>query len=130
MEYQAIINLLDNTTNQPTNFRAKNWVEINDNAHGRYYTNIQIKFKTSMLKSSSCDYSDAGATSITPQKEGNPNNTNKEVEFKNCAPCTDCISEINYTQIVNAKDNDVVMVMYNLIKYSDNYSKISGSLIL
>ena len=83
-----------------------------------------------MLKSSLCDYSDAGAISIAPQEEGNPNNANKEVVFKNCAPCTDCISEKNYTQIVNAKDNDVVMLMYNLIKYSDNYSKISGSLIL
>ena len=58
MEYQTIINLLDNTPNQPTKFRKKNWVEINDDARGMYNTNIQIKFKTSMLKSSLCDYSD------------------------------------------------------------------------
>ena len=44
MEYQKIINLLDNTPNQPTKFRSKNWVEINDDARGTYNTNSQIKF--------------------------------------------------------------------------------------
>ena len=48
--------------------------------------------------------------------------------FKNCAPFTKCISKINNTQIDNAKDIDIVMPMYNLIEYSDNYSKTSGSL--
>ena len=52
MKYQKTINLLDNTPNQPTKFRTKNWVEISDDACGRYNTNSQIKFKTSMLKSS------------------------------------------------------------------------------
>ena len=52
MEYQKIINLLDNTPNQPSKFRTKNWVEVNDDA-----TKI-VKFKTSVLKSSLCDYSD------------------------------------------------------------------------
>ena len=51
-----------------------------------------------------------------------------QVVFKNCAPSTNCIREINNTQIDNAKDNDVVMAMYNLIEYSNNYSKTSGSL--
>ena len=51
------------------------------------------------------------------------NNTNKKVIFKNCAPFTNCISEINNTQIDNAKDIDIVMPMYNLIEYSDNYAK-------
>ena len=59
MEYQKITNLLDNTPNQPTTFRTKNWVEINGDTRGTYNTNSQIKFKTSMLKSSLCDYSDA-----------------------------------------------------------------------
>ena len=48
--------------------------------------------------------------------------------FKNWAPFTDCISKINNTQIDNAKDIDIVMPMYKLIEYSDNYSKKSGSL--
>ena len=59
MEYQKIINLLENTPNQPTKFRTKKWVEINDETRGTYNTNSQIKFKTSMLRLSLCDYSDA-----------------------------------------------------------------------
>ena len=57
-----------------------------------------------------------------------PTNKNKNVIFKNCAPFTNCISKINNTQIDNAEYIDIVMPMYNLIEYSDNYSKISGSL--
>ena len=52
----------------------------------------------------------------------------KDVTFKNCAPFTKCISRTNNTDIDNAKDIDIVMPMYNVIKYSDNYSKTSGSL--
>ena len=59
MEYKKIINLLDNTPNQPTKFRTNNWVEINDEEIGTYNTNSQIKFKASMLRSSLWDYSDA-----------------------------------------------------------------------
>ena len=59
MEYQKIINLLYNTPSQPTKFRTKDWVEINDDARRTYNTNYQIKFKTSALKSILCDYSDA-----------------------------------------------------------------------
>ena len=88
-----------------------------------------------MLRSSLCDYSDAyilvkGSISANnAAAAGAPaNNTNKKVIFKNCAPFTYCISEINNTQIDNAKDIDIVMPMYNLIEYSDNYAKIAGSL--
>ena len=56
------------------------------------------------------------------------NNTNKKIIFKNCASFTNCISEINNTQVDDVKDFDIVVPMYNLIKYSDNYSKTSGSL--
>ena len=59
MEYQKIINLLGNTPNRPTKFRIKNWVKINDESCGTYNVNSQIKFKTSMLNSSLCNYSDA-----------------------------------------------------------------------
>ena len=59
MEYEKIINLSDDTSNQPTKFRTKNWVEINDDARGTFNTNSQIKFKNPLLKSSLCDYSDA-----------------------------------------------------------------------
>ena len=59
MEYQKLINLLDNTQNQPTEFRTKDWVEINDESCGTYNTNNQIRFKTSMLRTNLCDCSDA-----------------------------------------------------------------------
>ena len=58
MEYQKIVNLIDDASNQPSKFRTKNWVEINDESGGTYNVNSLIKFKTIMLKSSLCDYSD------------------------------------------------------------------------
>ena len=59
MEYGKIANLLDFASNQSSKFKTKNWVEINDESRGTYNVNSQIKFKTTMLKSSSCDYSDS-----------------------------------------------------------------------
>ena len=59
MEYQKIANLLDDASNQPSKFKTKNWVEINDKSRGRYNVNSRIKFKTAVLKFSLCDYSDA-----------------------------------------------------------------------
>ena len=59
MEYQKIANLLNDESNKPSKFRTRNWVEINDEARGTYFHNKQIKFKTSMQRSSLCDYSDA-----------------------------------------------------------------------
>ena len=135
MEYQKIANLLNDESNKPSKFRTRNWVEINDEARGTYSHNKQIKFKASMLRSSLCDYSDAyilvkGNISVnnTAADGAAANNTNKKVIFKNCAPFTNCISKINNTQIDNAEYIDIVMPMYNLIEYSDNYSKTSGSL--
>ena len=88
-----------------------------------------------MIKSSLCDYSDAyvhvkGTITVnnTAAADVDVNNTNKKVIFKNCAPFTNCISEINNTDLDNAKDIDIVMPMYNLIECSDIYSKTSGSL--
>ena len=66
-------------------------------------------------------------TNVDAKAGDNPINVDKEVVFITWAPFTDCISEINNTQIDNAEDIDVVMAMYNLVEYSDNYLKISGS---
>ena len=135
MEYQEIINVLDNTSNQPSKFRTQNWVEINDESRQTYSVNSQIRFKITMLKSSLCYYSDAHilvkgniTANNTAAADANPDNTNKKIIFQNCAPFTNCLSEINNTQIDNAKDIDTVMPTYNLIEYSDNYSKTSESL--
>ena len=79
-----------------------------------------------MLKSSLCDYSDAY---ILVKGTITVNNTAAaDADANNCAPFTNCIREINNTQVENAKDIDIGMSMYNLIEYSDNYSKTSGSL--
>ena len=132
MEYQKIINLLDNRPNQPSKFRTKNWIEINDDARRTYNTNSQIKFKTSMLKSSLCDYSVGyvlvSGTIIVAVLAAGGGNNNMQVVFKNCAPFTNCITEINNKQIDNAKNIYVVMPMYNLIEYSNNCSKTSEGL--
>ena len=90
-----------------------------------------------MLRSSLWDYSDAyvlvsGTITITGAENDDAarrlDERNKGVIFKNCAPFTDCTSEINNTQIDNAKYIDAVMPIYNLIEYSDDYLKTSGSL--
>ena len=58
MEYQKILNLLNDGSSKPSKFKTRNWVEINNEARGTYSPNKQINFKTSMLRSSFCDYSD------------------------------------------------------------------------
>ena len=103
MEYQKIINLLGDKTNQSHKFRTRNWAEINDKSKNKYDDN-NIRFKTSMIRSILCDYSDAyilvkGTITVpkTAAAGAAVNNTNKEVIFKNCAPFTNCITEINNT---------------------------------
>ena len=137
MEHQKIIILLDIITNQPSKFSTKNWTEINDQSRGTYNTNSDIMFKSTMLKSSSCNYSDAyilvkGKITITgaggDEVVRKADERNKGVIFKNCAPFTNCKIEINTIEINNAKEIDILMPMYNLIEYDDNYSNTSGSL--
>ena len=134
MEYQEIIKFFENTPSQPSKLRTKNWVERNDASYGADNTGSQIKFKSSMIRSSLCDYSDAYILikgTITVENTGTAtvsNKRNKKVIFKNCSPFTDCISEIKNKEIDHPKNIDVVIPMYNLRGYSDNYLKTSGSL--
>ena len=90
-----------------------------------------------MLTSSSCDYSDVyilvkGKITVVGAGDDDAakrvDERDKGVAFKNCAPFTSCICKINYTQVDNAKDIDIVMPMYNLVEYSNNYAKTSRSL--
>ena len=124
MEYQKIINLLDSTSNKLSMFRTKNWIKINDQSRGEYNANSGITFKTAMLKSSLGDYSDAYILvkgTITITGEGNnavarqADERNNGLIFYNCTPFINCKSEINNTEIDNAKDIDIVIPMYNLI---------------
>ena len=82
MKYQKVINLLDNTPNQLSKFKIKNWVEINDESRETYNEDNQIRFKPSMLRSSLYDYSDVyilveGTITVTPATVAAPNNSNK-----------------------------------------------------
>ena len=111
-----------------------NLVEINNESRGTYNTNSQTKCKTAILKSILCDYSDGyillkGYVTVnkTTANGAATNNTN-ETLLRNCAPFTNCISEIHNTQVDNAKDINIVMSMYNFIEYNDNYSKTYRSL--
>ena len=132
MEFQKIVNLLDTTSDDKDlpRFVTKKWIEVYDQSEGNYNVNKEIRIKTSMLRSDLCDYSDAyivvkGDITVTE-----PDNAkrNKSVAFKNNAPFINCISKINGIQIGNVEDLDVVMPMYNLLEYSKNYWKITGSL--
>ena len=115
MEYQKLANLIDDASNHPSKFRTKSWVEITDKSRGTYM----------LIAKSNLNYN-AGAGDNAAARQGDE--IDNDVAFQNCAPFTNCISEINNTQIDNAKDIDIVMPMYNLIEYSQNYAKTSGSL--
>ena len=102
-----------------------------------YNITSDIRLKTTMLKSSLYDYNDAyilvkrrriitGAAANAAARQASERD--KRVIFKNCSPFFNCKTDINNTEIDNAKDIDIVMPMYNFIEYSDNYSKISQSL--
>ena len=80
--------MLNDGSNQPSKFRTRKWVEINDDVRGVYSPNKQIRFKTSMLRSSLCDYNDAYiivkgniAVNTTAGAGADANNTNKKVIF-------------------------------------------------
>ena len=106
-----------------------------DQSGGTHNTNKQISFKTSMLRSDLCDYSDAyivvkGKITVT-----NLNNTvtnhihyDKKLAFKNNEPFTSCISKINNAVIDNAENLYVVILLYNLLLYSKNYRKTINKL--
>ena len=136
MEYQKIANLLESASDNLSKVRTKYWVEINDESRGNY-ANSDIRFKITILKSNLCDYADSyilvkGTITITGAGDDaaarRADERNKGVTFKNCAPFTKCISRINNTDIDNAHDIDIIIPMYNLIEYSDNYSKNPKSL--
>ena len=102
-------------------------MEINDESLGNYNKDNQIRFKTSMLRLSLFDYSDAyilfkGTITVAKATAAALNNANEKVILKHFAPFTKCIRWINNTQ-TDAHDFDMVMPMYILIEYSDNCSK-------
>ena len=130
MESQKIINLLGSNDNESQKFTTKRWYIINDqntgnNAYGNGEDGTTIKFETEVTKPNLCDYSDAYILVIgnSPNKPAN-----SAVASKNCAPFRTRDVTINDEHVEKAEDLDVVMPMYNLLEYSDNYQDSTGSL--
>ena len=93
METQKIVNLLNNTENEYSKFATKKWYIIDSQSKGNYSHKNPIKFLTSLLESSLCDYSDAYIL-VTGNITATPNNAATQVEFKNCAPFKKCRTKI------------------------------------
>ena len=133
MEYQKITNLLRKIPDKVPRFITKKRIEVNDQsgtAEDRYKPSKQIRFKTSMLRLDLCNYSYAYIVVKGKIIVANPDNDayDKKLAFKNNAPFTSCILKTDNTLIDKAKDLDIVMPMYNLIEYSKNYRRTTGSL--
>ena len=134
MENQKIINLLDRIDADSKHF-AKKWYVINDENNTKHGVNKDtgannpdtIKYDTRVLKPNLCDYAEAYIlVDGTIRGTGGDNNT--RLALKNCAPVTKCNLEINNEHIDTPENLDIVMPMYNLIEYSDNYQDSSATL--
>ena len=126
METQKIVNFLNDSNNENSKVATKKWYIIGSEAKGNYLPDNEVKFLTSSLESSLCDYSDAyilvaGNITVTG------GNTNTKVALKNCAPFKKWRAEINETSSDDAQHINIAMPTHNLIEYSDNYSDMSGS---
>ena len=126
METQKIVNLLNDSNNEISKFATTKWYIIDSEANGNYLPDNKIKFLTSSLELSLCDYSDAYIL-VTGNITVTGDNANTKVAFKDCAPFKKCRTEINETFADDAQHINTAMPMYNLIEYSDNYSDTSGS---
>ena len=135
MENQKIINLLDKIDTDSKHFATKKWYVINHENNANYGVNKDtgannpdtIKYDTRVLKPNLCDYAEAYIlVDGTIRGTGSDNNT--RLALKNCAPFTKCNLEINDEHIDTAENLDIVMPMYNLIEYSDNYQDSSATL--
>ena len=131
IETQKIVNLLNNSDNESSKFARRKWYIINDQNNGQYRrrnkNDSTIKFETKFIKLNLCDYSDAYILVTGDIKVGNVA-ADTNVAFKNCAPFTRCVTHVNDEHFETAENLDIIMPMYNLIEYSDNYSDSSGSL--
>ena len=140
MEYDKINNLLlseDNESENLSKFVTREYVRANSLSN-TYNRNKSRRFKTPILRSNLCDYSDAyilvkGTITVTaPGANNGANNIrdkrNRPLILKNNAPFVSCITRINGELIEDTDDLDIVMSMYNLLEYSKNYRKTIGSL--
>ena len=131
METQKIVNLLGDADNESSKFATRKWYVINDQNNTDYgegnESGTAIKFETKIIKSNLCDYSDAYLL-VTGDITAIGSNANTRVALKNCARFTKCITYRNDDHVDRAENLDIIMPMYNLMEYNDNYSYTSGSL--
>ena len=131
MDTQNIPNSLGDVDNESSKFTTRKQYVINDQNNTVYgkgnEDNRTVKSETMVIKSNPCDYSDAYIL-VTGDITATGGNADTRVAFKNCAPFTKCITHINDEHVDNADNLDIVMPMYNLTEYSDNYLDTSGSL--
>ena len=130
-ETQKILNLFNATDNESSKFATRKWYVINDQNNTKYgegnENDSSIKFETKVIKSNLCDYSDAYIL-VTRDIAATGGNADTKVAFKNCAPFRRCVIHVNDEHIDTAENLDIIMNMYNLLEYSDNYSDASGTL--
>ena len=135
MENQKIINLLNKDDIGSKHFATKKWYIINDENNTNYGVNKDtgennpdtIKHDTRVLKPNLCDYAEAYILGDGTIRAVNAVNATRLV-LKNSAPFTKCNLEINDEHVDTAENLDIVMPMYNLIEYSDNYQDSSATL--
>ena len=132
MVYNKITNLLGKPTeDEIPKFTTIKWMEIFDQSNGTYNKNKDIRFKTNQSRNDLCNFNDAYIVvtgKITATNPGNnTNDYNKKVALKNSALFFDCTLKINNQLIEDAQDLDIVMPMYNLLYYSKNFRKTTGS---
>ena len=135
MENQKIINSLDKIDTDSKHFATKKLYVINDENNTNYGVNNNtgannpdtIKYDTRVLKPNLCDYAEAYIL-VDGTIRGTEGDNNTRLALKNCAPFTKCNLEINDEHVDTAENLDIVMPMYNLIEYSDNYQDSSATL--
>ena len=135
MENQKTINLLDKIDTDSKHFATKKWYIINDENNTNYGANKHtganspdtIKYDTTVLKPNLCDYAEVYIL-VDGTIRAAAANGNTRLALKNCVPFTRCNLEINNEHVDTAENLDIVMPMYNLIEYSDNYQDLSATL--
>ena len=130
-ETQKTANFLGDADNESLKFGTRKWHVINDQNNTNYgegnENGTTVKFETQVIKSNLCDYADAYIFA-TGDVTATGGDANTRVVFKNCAPFMKCIPHINNEHVDNANNLGIIMRMYNLTEYSDNYSDTSGCL--
>ena len=131
MEAQKIKNLLEESDDDILKFQIRRWYIINDQNNEQYgkgdENDSTVKFIAEVIKPNLRDYSDVYIL-VTGNIAVANGNQNTLVSFKNCSPFTRCLTHLNDENVETADNLDIILNLYNLIEYSDNYEQSSGSL--